>query len=330
LVKISAFFKDGKFDKNTYVNVLKQNRRTSKEFEAQLKQDLLIAKVQNIFNLPLSSNEIANIGQLIYSQDKVSISIIDAKNTTIRPALSELEEYWEGVKSNYKSPAGYEINYTKVDSIDGKTKKEMRKIALKLYLKLKRDEKKFADSKTIYNASDFLTGENFDKVIKSTSGETLKPIYENGNYYIVELVSKIAPKVLPFEKVKSEIGYAFIADAKDKILDTKTKDVMDNFKGVDIGYISRDKQPTVAGLTDDEIAQLTEKIFRSKNQLGSVKLLDKAVVYKITDSRFIPYNNENDNTIITSVSDIKTNLISSSLLAELKNRYEVQSFTGSK
>ncbi|MEA3499157.1 MAG: SurA N-terminal domain-containing protein, partial [Campylobacterota bacterium] len=41
LVKISAFFKDGKFDKNTYVNVLKQNRRTSKEFEAQLKQDLL-------------------------------------------------------------------------------------------------------------------------------------------------------------------------------------------------------------------------------------------------------------------------------------------------
>lgn len=41
LVKINAFFKDGKFDSNTYKSVLKQNRRNATNFEAQLKKTFL-------------------------------------------------------------------------------------------------------------------------------------------------------------------------------------------------------------------------------------------------------------------------------------------------
>ena len=188
IVKISSFLKNGKFDKNTYMSVLKQNRRTSKEFEAQLKQDLLVAKVQNIFASSLSTKETSNIGKLLYSQDRVSISIVKADDIKITPTTQELKKYWENIKTNYMSPAGYEVSYTKVDNIDSKTKKDMRKVALKLYLKLKRDEKKFANTKTIYDATEFLSKDNFNTLIQSTIGETLKPVYENNNYYVLKLV----------------------------------------------------------------------------------------------------------------------------------------------
>ena len=328
LVKISSFFKDGKFDKDTYMFVLKQNRRTSKEFEAQLKQDLLVSKVQNIFNLPLSSNEISNIGKLLYAQDKVSLSIVKSDNLKVTPKTDELKKYWEGVKENYKSPAGYEINYTKIENIDTKTKKDMRKVALKLYLKLKRDEEKFANTKTIYDGTQFLSKENFDKLIQSNSGETLKPFYEKENYYILKLIKKTKPQVLPFEEVVQSVKMEYINDIKSKNLDKKTKIVMENFKGKDIGYISRDTKPYIKGLEDQEISQVTQSIFSSKEKLGSVKLLDKTVVYKITDSKFVPYDSNNDNTVVSAVGDIKTNLISSSLLDKLKNKYDVKSYMG--
>ena len=328
LVKISSFFKDGKFDKKTYMSILKQNRRTSKEFETQLKQDLLVTKVQKIFNMPLAAKEIGNIGKLLYSQDKVSISIVKADTVKIIPTTQELTQYWEGVKTNYMSPEGYEINYTKVENIDSKTKKDMRKVALKLYLKLKRDEKKFEDVKTIYADTEFLSQENFDKLIKSSVGETLKPVYQNDNYYVLKLVKKIKPQVLPFEDVKTSIKSEFIKDAKSKSLDVKTKLVMDNFKGKNIGYISRDAQPSINGLADEEIAQVTKSIFSSKSKIGSVKLFDKAVVYEITDSKFRSYDSKNDSTVVSAVGDVKTNLISASLLEKLKNKYDVKSYMG--
>jgi peptidyl-prolyl cis-trans isomerase D len=48
LVKIPAFIKDGKFNKDTYITVLNQNRTNPTEFEANVKRDLLLQKVQMI------------------------------------------------------------------------------------------------------------------------------------------------------------------------------------------------------------------------------------------------------------------------------------------
>jgi len=330
LVKIPSFFKNGKFDKNTYMSVLKQNRRTSKEFEAQLKQDLLVTKIQKIFAMPLVENEIKNIGELLYSQDKVSISIIKANSAKVKPKLLELKKYWKNVKENYMSPAGYEISYIKVDNIDSKSKKDMRKVALKLYLKLKKDEKNFISTKTIYDGSEFLSKENFDKITKSDIGKILKPIYEKNNYYVMKLVKKTKPEVLPFDDVKDSIVTEFIKNEKAKRLDTKRKMAMKNFKGKDIGFISRDKKPEISGLSDIEIQELTKNIFSSKNKLGFVTFSDKSVVYKITDSKFVPYDNKNDKVVLSAVGDIKTNLISISLLEKLKNKYDVKSYMGNK
>ncbi len=330
LIKIDSFFKDGKFDKNTYISVLKQNRRTSKEFEAQLKQDLLISKVQNIFNLPLNKNEIKNISELVYSQSKVSIAILNSDSSTITPTSNELKKHWEQTKDNYKTLKGYKIQYTKVKNVENKTKKEMRKIALKLYLKLKKDDVKFEVTKTMDKSSTFLSNENFSNIIKSSTNETLKPLYDGENYYVFKLASTVSPKVLDYNIVKSEIKNDFLNIAKIKQLETKVQKSILNFKGKDIGYISRDSKVEISGLSTQEIEQLVNNIFASKENIASIQLGNKAVVYKITDSKLGIYDSLNDAQIISIASNLKTNLISSSLLEKLNNKYEVNSFTGNK
>jgi peptidyl-prolyl cis-trans isomerase D len=136
LVQIEAFQKDGKFDKDTYLQVLQQNRRTAAEFEKQIKQDLLISKVQNIFSFQTLDEEIKNIGELIFSQSKVAIKILEADNIKIEPTKEQLQEYYEKNKENYKSQKGYEVAVVEIENLPNTDQKQMLKVALKKYLDL--------------------------------------------------------------------------------------------------------------------------------------------------------------------------------------------------
>ena len=330
LLKIKAFYKDGKFDKNRYISVLKQNRRTVAQFEAQLKQDILIAKVQNLFNLPLAKNEIKNISQLLFSQDRVSIEIIDISNIKITPTNEQLKQYWDKNKNNYLSPAGLKIAFIKIANIDGKTKKQMKKVALKSYLDLKKGDKKFTNEKTIYDDNNFLTEENYEKVSKATPNGVLKPIYKNNNYYVIKLIQKIEPQPLPFEQVKDLVKTDFIKTKKIEILKDKTQQAMKNFKGKDIGYINRTKVPQIDNLTQIETEVLLKDLFATTKQLNSITLGLKAVVYKITDSKFDQYDPTKDSAVIAAVQKIKNGSLQNNLLKQLALKYEVISFMDKK
>jgi len=326
LVKIKSFFKDGKFNKNTYVSVLKQNRRTISEFESQLKQDLLIQKVQNIFNLGLLPSEIKNLNGLIFSQDKVSIKIIDGANIKIKPTSKDLTAHWETKKQNFKTPLGYEINYTKVANLDGKTKKQMKKVALKQYLNLKKQKEQFKDKTTIYQNSDFLTSEDFTKLISSKKDEVLKPLYKDDSYYVVKLLKKVEPQVLPYEDVKTEITNSYIEEAKQKALNKLAQENMIKFEGTDLGYLSRNSIPEIKGLEDSNVAKLIESIFASTKQINFINLDSKVVVYKITDTKLATYDKSNDEMVKSALQNSKANYVSNALIEKLRLKYDVKSY----
>ncbi len=328
IIKIPSFQKDGKFDKNTYLSVLKQNRRSASEFEAILKQDLLTQKIQNILNVSLTTNEIQNISKLMYIQDKVSIAIIDSKNIKIDTKESLIKNYWSQNKDNYKSDNGYKISYTKIDTVDIKTKKEMKKIALKKYLKLKKGTEKFITTTVIYDSSTIFSPNNIIKIKNMKKDETLKPIYDNNNYYIVKLLGNVSPEPLEYNDIASIAKNDFINFEKDKILKVKIDNLVKDFIGKDIGYINRDNLPKIQGFTNDEISKLVEKILSSTSKIDFITLNNKTIVFNITDSKFGNYDKKGDNDIVSTIGSLKTNLLSSSLLNELKNKYEVTTFMG--
>ena len=328
LVKIQAFFKDGKFDKNTYISVLRQNRRTATDFEAQLKQDLLVTKVNNIFNLKMNENELANIGTLLFSEDKVTAKIIDGNSITVTPKMDDLKAYYEKNKDKYKSPKGYVISYTKIANIEGKDKKAMKKEALKQYLALKKSKENFETTTTLYDDSDFVEKEELDKIIKADDAEVLKPIYKDNQFYVIRKDKNIAPQVLPFKEVSSKINKDYIATTRLQKLNEKATELSKNFtSGMDLGYINRNMNLTMKGLDSNQASTLQESIHNSTKPVNFVNVGgNKIVVYKITDTKFKPYDTANNELVKSTISSYKSGAVSSGLLEKLQNRYDVKTY----
>lgn len=330
LLKINAFFKDGKFDKNTYIAVLRQNKRTATEFESQLKQDILVTKVQNLFQTSLQTNELENISNLIFSEDEVSINIVTDNDIKINATEEQLKEYWNQNKQNYKSESGYEILYTKIKQIEEKTKKEMRKVALRAYLDLKKENESFQNNTTLYTSSDFLTPEDFKTLITSKEGTVLKPMYKDDHYYVIKLVKKVLPQELAYKKVQDKVKTDYTLSMKANLLNEKAQEVVSNFSGQSIGYIGRNNIPTIEGLIDLERDEFIKHLFSADKVLNSVNLGSKIVVYKITNSRFAQNDAIRNQTISQTIQNLKTSSLSSSLLAKLASKYEVKSFMGNE
>lgn len=330
LVKIKAFYKDGKFDKNTYISVLKQNRRSVTEFEEALKKDILVNKVQELFQTSMQVNELKNISRLIFSEDEVSLQILTDKDIKVSYTQNLLKDYWDENKKDYMSLKGYELAYSKIDNQNDKDKKAMKKVALREYLALKKGEKKFQSTTTITETSDFLPSEELLKVIQSDENEVLKPIFKDENYYVVKLIKKVDPQPLPYEEVKDQVKADYILETKTKLLDEKAKKALEdkNFRGKQLGYISRSNIPKISGLTDTEANQFIKHLFGSTKTENSVNLGSKILVYKITNSRFVKYDNSFDETVNSTVGNLKAGSLSSSLLAKLATQYEVKSFIG--
>ncbi len=326
LVKIPSFQKDGKFDKNTYIQVLKQNRRTAADFEAQLKQDILITKVQKIFALEPNTKELNNLGNILFSESKVSIKIIDGDEIKINPSMEELEKYYEEHKEQYKSPAGFEVAIKKIENLENTDQKEMKKVALREYLALKKEESTFSETKTIYDLTTLLDQESIETFNKASENEILKPFYKDENFYIVKKIKNITPQVLPFDAVKSQINKAYIIAQKEKELEEKAKQSLENFSGVDIGFVNRNSDVTIQGLSTEEINQVLESIFKSTKRTNYINLKDKVVVYKIEDTKLGSMDDQKEKLVLSTIQNYKSNAISEQLLEQLQNRYEIKSY----
>ncbi len=326
LVQIEAFQKDGKFDKDTYLQVLKQNRRTASEFEKQLKQDLLISKIQKIFSFETLDEEIENIGSLIFAQSKVAIKVLEADTIDIKPTQEQLQEYYENNKENYKSPTGYEIAVVEVENLPNTDQKQMLKVALKQYLDLKKGEEKFSDTQVVYNLNSILTTEALESFTKTSNGEILKPFYKDDKHFIVKKIKTIQPQTLAFEDIQTQITQEYILTQKQEVLTQQAEEYIPNFEGEDIGWLTRESLPTLSQLSQEESQQLVEAIFNSLEQTNFVNFKDKVVVFHIEDTKLGTMDQRKNEMVVSTISNYKSNAISSELLEQLQNKYDVKTY----
>ena len=321
LVKISSFIVDGKFDKKTYVQVLKQNRTNPTDFEAQIKKDLTIQKLTKIYTATANKESLKNINTLFFASDKVSINIIDSSDIKVNVTSNEMKKYWELNKDNYKSVKQYKINIEKI-AINEDAKKS-KKTALKKYLSLKKANSKFTTTEFINDSTTYLQKEDLDKILTSKIGTILKPIKTKDNYIVVQLIQIIKPQTLAFEDVKTKVK----TDTTKQIVQDKLKSKVDalvkNFTGKDIGYISKEADTMIAGLSPKEVSDLVADIFASKVVINSVNLGSKTVVYKILDTKLASYDESKNTYLEESILKIKNQETMSKIIEKLKLKYTV-------
>ncbi len=111
------FFKDGVFDKETYKQVLSQNRLSTKEFENGLKKDLLIQKTVKLLPVEVSPNETNILETIISIADKINYKVLTQNDITLDTSDAALKAFWESKQSNFMSDISYDLKYIKQDKI---------------------------------------------------------------------------------------------------------------------------------------------------------------------------------------------------------------------
>lgn len=363
LVKIPAFIKDGKFNKDVYINVLNQNRTNPTEFEANVKRDLLLQKVEKIFSVKANKEELENLNKLLFSQDDISIKILSSNDVNVTINEDELKKYWEENKDNYKSQSAISYDYDEVSLIsgsysdqeiteyynmnkidlkkeDGKIKsldeakndiikaldlKETKKEALKKYLAIKKGEVNLTSKNTVNEIALNFGKENNKEILDAVPGDLLKPFLVDEKYIIVKITNRIPPKTLSFEDARAKVVVDFEAVQKAKKLEELAKKSLENFDGKDIGLVSRDSVNKIDGLARDEALTFLNQLFSTTQKQGTISLGEKVVVYKINSSKLASYDASKDEAVKTTMNNLYNQELMNSLVKNLKNRYEVQS-----
>ena len=114
------FFKDGVFDKEIYKQVLSRNNMTTKEYEADIKKELLIQKTLGLLPVDVSKNELDIIESILNIADKIEYKVISDEKIKVDTSDESLKPYWEKNKQNFMSEVMYEVKFINQPRISGK------------------------------------------------------------------------------------------------------------------------------------------------------------------------------------------------------------------
>ena len=369
LINYEEFKVDGKFNKNQYVNVLQQNRMSPQEFETSLKNSILFQKVQALFSIEPTPNEIENISKLLFLEDDITYKILTLNDVDVNSVdENELKKYFDENQNAYKSEVFYDLeikelpisssNSTQEDIKnhfdkfksdykfeDGKLKsfeeakeeiiKDLdenfsKKEALTLYLKLKKSEDNF-DKKATYSENKIpFSAENVQKIKELKKEEILKPFFENNKFYIVKL-AKLNPSVnLTFEQAKAKVIEDFKLNLKAKKLDELAQNSLKDFKGNEATAVNRASASKIKGLNEQEAIEFLAQLFASSTKEGIAKVGSKVVLYKIIDSRMASYDKAKDSFVRDEIKQVQNSDLLSNLLKKLENSIVIKTFMQAK
>lgn len=363
LMKYKEFQKDGKFNKDAYVQILMENKTNPTEFEEGLKRDLLLQKMESIFKITPSLKEIDLISNILFIEDNLNITVLNSNDFNVNVSKDALKKYWEANKNNYMSSISYELETQTVnlakkelsaDEIndyyskfktdfrkkDGTIKtveeakedivkeillQDTKKEALKLYIDLKKDKATFANKEVVFQNDLKYSLEDIKLIDEAKEGEVLKPFLYNDHYVIVKINKKFDAKPLEFNDAYSMVESDYLITEKQIQLAQKAQETLKNFQGQNIGYVNRTSTDKIPGLDENEAREFLSKLFAATEPKGMIELGDKMALYKINDVRFMKITQEEKDAVLSTLTNLFNNELMTNLIKNLENKYEIQS-----
>jgi len=361
---VDNFKKNGKFDKDTYFKVLKAINKKPKEFEEDIKKEIIIKKLSNALKMPTSDLELETLGAALFLQDKLKLKLIDVKNSDINISDEELKSYWSDHKNDYMSDTSYTIEQITVKSADikvddtkakefyndnkhlfkGDDDKIMsfedakEKVIAKVQQKLAKKEtlKKylaFKDGKIKADETKTFTAKNSDiplkKIASAKVGSFVKAIELKDGFMTAKLVAVNKPEPLEFEKAKDDVYNTLFKSKKMELLESMAKKESKDLKDAKtIDFITRDDISKITMLSPNEARAFLSYLFEQNKKNGFYIFADKAVVYEIVDQKLVSAEKlkSDKDKLIKNIESIKNNTIQNSLIKELKKKYKIEKY----
>jgi len=296
ITNVPYFQRDGKFDKNLYMDILRQNRLSLMDYEESQKEVIIISKIQRFIvdSVKVSDEEVKN-GYLSFKK-KVKFGYIEFTHASFENQVpikdDELKSYFEKNKMIYKTSASYQFKYITIGADIKKTDDLMKS--------LKKDFEKFAKEKklkveTITYTPD-MKGEVWQKSLLNKlsaalkTGEVSEPARTPEGTKIYKFVAKTEEKIPSFEETKSKVTADFTKEAAKKLAEKKAEEVIKQLKsssgkfneGKETEYLSiTEKLPDILDVDKVELFKLSkkepvyEKPIKRENELIVIWFKDK-------------------------------------------------------
>ena len=164
------FFKDGAFDKEIYKETLSRNNLSMKEYEDDLKKQLLIQKTIKLLPINASENENNILNTVMNIADKVDYKVLTDKKITIDTSDATLKPYWEKMQQKFMSEVTYNVKFIKQEKLS----QEYDEAAIREHYNQNKTHFKGEDGKllTVDDAKDKVIAELDAKATKDTALRT--------------------------------------------------------------------------------------------------------------------------------------------------------------
>ena len=113
--EIPGFQKNGKFDQETYKDVLNQNKLTPQEFEEEQQKAVMVSQIRNlaIDGVKYSENELQE--KFIWENEKVNLEFVEINPESLtnvgEPKEDEIKSYYDKYKEEFRVPEKIRIYY---------------------------------------------------------------------------------------------------------------------------------------------------------------------------------------------------------------------------
>jgi len=360
------FFKNGVFDKDTYKQVLSMNKLSLKEYETNLKKELLIRKTLKLLPVSKDQSEVNIINTIENIADKINYKVINNKQIEIDSSDKELKSFWEGKKSNFMTDVSYEVRYV----TQPKVKKDYSEDKISTYYKENRTHFKGKDGKILplNDAKKQIIDELNDKSTKDTALRTyisykkgkLKSdtkiktaiVSESNNPFTKESIDKITKLSLvsPFMK-PVKVGEEYLIFELIKINPSKTKGFNEVKAELLPIFMAEKQKEKLLKLAEDSVSTFNGKTtdFITSSDALMLKGLTLDQANSFLQQLFMSQNkkgfiNLNDGNIVLysileqkllsnkkdsnndSVAKLKSSMFNEGLIKNLQNRYKTEIF----
>ena len=348
--------------KKNYQDYLQNMGLKASEFEKNLRKKILIEKLLAFLHLKPTNTEIISIGSALYNADDLEIKTIKKSDISISLTEKEIRDYWEKHKNEFLSNEKYKIALIKIPLKTNVSKEELKKFYYKNKFSYKNEkgeiipfekvknqvEEDYAKEKLFKKAVlaykrlksnkegyEIITISKSNDIIPINKLEMLKkegiikPFVYNNNYVIAKLLEEIKPQPLSFNQAKPFVIEQLLKLKTNQKLIELSKKEYKNFKGKNIGFITKYDPLKIKDLNASEAVEFLQAVFTSQKPNYFVLLPENnpeiSVLYRIKKQKLLDKTEfeKNKNNVIRLTESLVNMELLNDLINTLSQTYKI-------
>lgn len=313
------FYKDGVFNKDIYKSALSRNNLSIKEYEADMKKELLIQKTLKLLPVQTNENEEKILNYVTNIADKINYKVLDNSQIIIDTSDEKLKPFWEMTQQNYMNEVSYDISY--IQNTGGEKKDALRDFID--FKKGKLSDDVVITSANISASNNIFNDETFTKISKLTSTSPfMKPVMIGDIYYSIKL-EKVNPSYSKtYEQARELVLPVYVNEQKKRKLVELAQNSLATFKGQSTGFITQMDTNVFPELDETDTADFLSQLFVNQKKRDFITLESgKIVLYNILEQKMLTNTQEN-----LTISRLKNSMFNVGLINTLKNEYKTEIF----